>query len=285
MKKHYNIGDAFEYYLKESRVSPSTVKGLVGLRDKIEMANLDRIPLKDIYPALILKFLNSMTECGEATIFLRYVQIKTIFNKFIRDHALPISLNLSKLIKRPKIKQIKTGEEPFLTFEEVKGLLEVNLEDRPKLERARDLFCFMCFTGLSVSDLMQFSPDWISENKKWLVYHRKKTGNKCEIPVLPVTYRLMKKLRWPCRVSIRTLQGYCKAISLLIGRDVTLHGARKTWGSVALEMGFSIQSVAAMLGHSSSQLTEKIYAKVTKQKIEREMREIPNGIRELMNID
>jgi len=278
----YTVRDAFEYYLALPQIADSTRQNFGNTRDKAEKAGLLDLPITSVTPATILSFVNGLAG-KESFVFLQYIQLKTVINRIIRDHHIKTTVNLENIIKGPKKAQVLEGEEDYLNLEQVQMLLNVDLSENKYVNYARDMFCLMCLTGMAVSDLCNFTPKLVSADKTWLVYHRKKTNNKCEIPLFPTTIKLIEKHKWPCRISKRMLQHHCqKSISELLIKNVTAHTARKTWGCVALEMGFSIQSVAAMLGHSSSEITERIYAKVTKQKIQREMKEIPESIRKLI---
>lgn len=283
-KKEHTVASAFNYYLTEVKVSPSTKANFGYLRDKLGPAGMLTVSLADLTPAKVLKFLNGL-KMAESTVFLNYVQFKTVINRYLRDHALPFTVRLERLMKAPKQKQVLEGEEDYLTLDEVQQLLAVDLADKPDIEYARDMFAITCFTGMAIGDLIRFEKAWISPDGKWLRYHRKKNGQKCDIPMFPITHELINKYEWPCRVTKRTLQHHCTSISTLVGRKVTPHTGRKTLGSVALELGFSLETTALFLGHASVRITERIYARVSRKKIERELKEIPKAIREIMKID
>ncbi len=281
-RKVYTVRDAFDYYLALPQIADSTRQNFGNTKDKAEKAGMLELPITAVTPATILSFVNGLAG-KESYVFLQYVQLKTVINRIIRDHHIKTTVNLENVIKGPKKEQVLEGEEDYLVLEQVQWLLTVDLSENKYVDYARDMFCLMCLTGMAVSDLCNFTPKLVSADKTWLVYHRKKTNNKCEIPLFPTTIKLIEKHKWPCRISKRMLQYHChNSISKLLDKELSPHTARKTWGCVALEMGFSIQSVAAMLGHSSSEITERIYAKVTKQKIQRELKEIPESIRKLI---
>lgn len=284
MKKQspYTVKDAFEYYLSAMKIAESTKRNFAGTQDKVEAAGLINTPISQVTPAAIRKFVNGL-KGEDSTIFGHYIQLKTVINRFVSDHGIKLAFNLENIIKGPKKKEVLEGEEDYLTLSDVQLLLGIDLTAQPEIEYARDMFCLMCLTGMAVADMCKFTPKLMSADKKWLVYHRKKTHNKCEIPVFPTTLKLIEKHKWPCRISPRTMQHHCQEyISKLIAKKVTPHTARKTWGSVALELGFSMESASKMLGHSSIAITEQVYAKVTKQKISREMNEIPANIKALI---
>jgi len=60
------------------------------------------------------------------------------------------------------------------------------------------------------------------------------------------------------------------------------HGARKTFGTVALEWGYSLESVSKFLGHANPMITANIYARITQAKIEREMNALPDMVKKMM---
>lgn len=56
----------------------------------------------------------------------------------------------------PEIKTIRNKQVIFLTWEELIRLYELEFpEDKKYLDRARDVFCFQCFTSLRFSDVYQ----------------------------------------------------------------------------------------------------------------------------------
>ena len=280
------LADAFNYYLTKIKLSKSTKNNFGYTRDKIDKAGLLEGKIQSFTPAKFREFLAGLSDLSEASTFQVYIQVKTVLNRYIHDHNLDIKIHLDRLMRQPKPKQVKEGEENYLTFQEVKDLMDIDLSNNPKANYARDLFCLMCFTGMAVSDMGKFTPDkCVSMDGKWMSYYRKKNGQKCEIPLLPVTHLIIERNKWPAKISDRVMQKRCDDLSKLVGKKVTPHTARRTWGGIALEFGFSMETVAHFLGHSTIRITEKIYAKVSRQKIERELKEIPQSMRDLMKVD
>lgn len=281
-RDHHLLEEAFTYYLTQCKISDNTRSNFTYTKNKVAATELLKMNLRDITPALLLKFLNSLTGLEDSTKWNTFVQIKTVINRYIKDHHLNIEHTLNGLIKKPAQQHTVVGEEEYLTLDEVRTLLAVNLSDRPKLAYARDMFCIMCFTGMAIGDLVRFTPDWIGEDGKYLIYNRTKRGRRSEVPIFPISYELIHRHTWPCKISDRTMQYHCEDISELVGRKVTPHTGRHSWGCIALELGFSIESVSKMLGHSSIKITQDLYAKVTRQKIEREKLEIHENTMDLM---
>ena len=51
-----------------------------------------------------------------------------------------------------------------LSESEIQKLMNHDLSDRPSLERVRDLFCLLCYTGQRFEDLINFDPKDIKNN-------------------------------------------------------------------------------------------------------------------------
>ena len=77
---------------------------------------------------------------------------------------------------------------------------------------------------------------------------------------------------FPDTMSDWKLLRHLKAVGLACGirTPLTWHCARHTFGTLTLEVGVPIESIAKMMGHSSIASTQ-IYAQVTDQKIARDM--------------
>lgn len=282
-KDKHLVKDAFKYYFNTCKVSENTIKSIQSVQAKVIIADLYNKPIKDINGAVMREFIASLSHHKQSTIHENYMKFKTVLNRYITENGLEIKLTIDGLFKTP---QKDDSEIDYLVWDEVKSLLEVDLSNK-KDAYFRDLFCLMCFTGMAVSDLMRFNPKkGISEDGKWFSYVRKKTGSKCDfIPLLPAAREIISRNLWPVKISIRTIQYKCDIISELIGRKVKSHGARKTFGTIMLEYGFSIESVARMMGHSNPIITANIYAHVTSEKIKKEMNNMPPAVKELMEIN
>ena len=77
---------------------------------------------------------------------------------------------------------------------------------------------------------------------------------------------------FPDTMSKGKLSTHLKTVGLACGirTPLTWHCARHTFGTLTLEAGIPIESIAMMMGHSSIASTQ-IYAQITDQKIARDM--------------
>jgi integrase len=91
----------------------------------------------------------------------------------------------------------KPPETIFLSEEELQRI--IHIEPRYKRQRAmRDMFLFMCFTGLSYVDLKAITYDNIhtdSDGGTWLMGNRIKTGVAYVVKLLPIAIELIEKYR------------------------------------------------------------------------------------------
>ena len=80
---------------------------------------------------------------------------------------------------------------------------------------------------------------------------------------------------FPDTMSDWKLLRHLKAVGLACGirTPLTWHCARHTFGTLTLEAGVPIESIAKMMGHSSIASTQ-IYAQVTDQKIAKDMERV-----------
>lgn len=275
----HKVSDAFGYYFRTAEVVDSTKRSLEAVKSKVTAAGLMDTSIKDINGVMMRDFVSGLV-LKNSTAYEVYVRFNTVLNRYIRDYQLDIKLPKG-IIKRHQAVEMEQSE--YLVWDELQKLITVEVEDDSD-RYGRDLWCLMALTGMAISDLLLFHPDKnVSDDGKWLHYSRKKTKNKCSIPLILMAREIIERYEWPVKIATRTIQYKSEGIvSRLVGRKMKTHGARKTFGTVALEWGYSIESVSKFLGHANPMITANIYAKVTQAKIEREMKDIPEMVRKMM---
>ena len=172
----------------------------------------------------------------------------------------------------------------FLSKGDVSKLLAFPLQDEGA-ELSRRMFLFSVFTGLAFVDLRGLRASQIetnSEGKRYIRKARQKTEVESLIPLHPIAEQILAlytkaKSRgdykiFPDTMSDWKLLSHLKAVGLACGirTPLTWHCARHTFGTLTLEAGVPIESIAKMMGHSSIASTQ-IYAQVTDQKIAKDM--------------
>lgn len=149
-----------------------------------------------------------------------------------------------------------------------------------RLQQVADVYVFQCYTGFAYVDLKAFDTKkhlHLINGKMWISEARTKTKHEALLPLFKDAARILKKYNGNLPVlSIQKYNCYIKEVAEIIGfkKHLTTHTARKTFGMVKLNEGFSIESVARMLGHSTIKVTQKVYAKVTHVRIENERKNL-----------
>lgn len=212
------------------------------------------------------------------------------FRKVIR-----LGVKMEWLDKDPfamfKLKMNKV-ERGFLTKEEL-----FEIEDKqiniPRVQFARDVFVFSCYTGMAYIDVMQLTPMNITkgiDGNKWIKTFREKTDTPVNVPLLPKALEIVETYKNHPRsiahgtifpvISNQKLNSYLKEIGDICGiqKNLTFHLARHTFAtSVTLSNGVPIETVSKMLGHTSIRTTQ-IYAKVVEHKVSFDMGALKNKL-------
>jgi integrase len=170
-------------------------------------------------------------------------------------------------------------EREILTMAEI---LNMHQKKMPliRLEEAKDIYIFCCFTGLAYNEVYSLTSQNIqvgNGGKKWIVIDRQKTGSPEHVPLLNIAGQIIEKYKkhQHCLLNNRLLPVNCnqnyngsiKEIAVICGidKDLSSHTARHTFATtVTLENDVPLESVSKMLGHKSMKTTQ-IYARITKR--------------------
>lgn len=135
------------------------------------------------------------------------------------------------------------------------------------IERVRDLFVFQTYMCLAYSDLKNFNTNYISEVNGMKVYigNRIKTDKGFTIPMLKPAIEILKKYngKLPIISNVKYNE-YLKIVAQAAGIDkpISTHWARHTGATMLLNEGIDMKIVAKICGHSSTKITEQVYAKL-----------------------
>lgn len=178
-----------------------------------------------------------------------------------------------------------------VTYRDRRFLSELELQTvigakRPNYKTAivRDIFVFCCFTGIAYADVKKLAPDDIHTDERgdmWIIDKRTKTGTQFRVKLLPVARQLIEKYsrldmpgervflikgRKSMNMSLRHVARHAG-----LSFNPTTHLARHTFATtVTLSQGVPLETVSKMLGHKHITTTQ-IYAKITNDKIGRDM--------------
>jgi integrase len=251
-----------------------------------EKYHLSDIPFSALDRSFIDKYdlyLRTERKLSQGMIVLLTIRLGTIINHAIAEGIITANPFAGYERMRPAPKQ------KYLPRKELDKLMSTPLTS-PTHYVIRDMFLFSCFTGVSYCDMCRLTDDnlWTAEDGTvWIKSKRGKTGVDYQVPLLDLPLQILEQYR-DTATDGRLLPMYSnpamnralKTIAETCGifRRVSFHVARHTYASeITLSQGIPIETVSRMLGHSEIKTTQ-IYAKITDDKIDEDMRRLEERI-------
>lgn len=93
----------------------------------------------------------------------KYISTLKVFLKWCNDNDYLVHPDVFKT-QKTNFKKKAYNEIIALSESEIQKLMNHDLSDRPSLEKVRDLFCLLCYTGQRFEDLINFDPNDIKNN-------------------------------------------------------------------------------------------------------------------------
>jgi len=201
--------------------------------------------------------------------FAKIVSVLKSFLNWASERDIKVSAHFSKFSFPEKEKAII-----FLTLDELMNLYNYDFKNE-RLNNARDLYCFGCFTGLRVSDIMELKSEHIRENN----IHKtiRKTKSNEIIPLNPYALEILRKHEgYPDKllpsISSQKLNEYIKECCQIVGITepvnivkfygsktkeftyqkwelITTHTARKTFLTNSIILGMNYMAARGIGGH------------------------------------
>ena len=294
-EREHTLISVFEHHNNEMHKSlePGTTKNYTTTMLYLKLFLKEKMNTSDIYLSQLnykwlLDFESFVKErhpfehrrpCGQNTAMKHIERLRKMIGIAIKNEWLD---------RDPFIKFKATYERysrQFLSAEELFAIENKKFKiDR--LEYAKDIFIFCCYTGLAYIDVLSLKPDNINigiDGNYWITTFRHKTDTSVKVPLLSKPMAIMEKYKnhpWcvnenrvlPVNTNSR-MNAYLKEIADLCGiqKNLTFHIARHTFATtVTLTNGVPIESVSSMLGHTNIKTTQ-IYAKVIQSKVSEDM--------------
>lgn len=172
----------------------------------------------------------------------------------------------------------------YLSKTDVARILAMPFQNK-EAEFVRRIFLFSVFTGLAFADVSKLRYCDIETNSAGIHYirqYRKKTDVESITPLHPIAEQILSQfppkekkedsLIFETSLSRIQIGMHLKAIGLACGirQPLSFHVGRHSFGTLTLEAGVPIESIAKMMGHASIASTQ-IYAQITDSKISRDM--------------
>ena len=176
----------------------------------------------------------------------------------------------------------RTGIDKYLTFEEFKKIKSTPMPSEC-LEKVRDVFIFQTYTCLRYSDLAAFDSRRVQEIKGVSVYLGSsiKTNKRFVIPLLTPAIEILHKYEGKLPIISNVKYNlYLKAVAQAAGIDkkISSHWARHTGATMLLNEGTDMKIVSKVCGHSSTRITEQVYAKLLDETVVDAIQEISDRL-------
>lgn len=189
--------------------------------------------------------------------------------------------NPYKWLNIPKTQE-SLGLERCLTPDEFNKLKTAPMPTK-SLEKVRDVFVFQTYTCLRYSDLKKFDSRKVQEIKGMPVYlgDSVKTNKPFVIPLLSPALDILHKYEGKLPViSNPKYNEYLKVVAQAAGLDYKLstHWARHTGATMFLNKGAEMKIITKVCGHSSTRITEQVYAKLLNETVVDAIQEISDKL-------
>jgi integrase/recombinase XerD len=273
---------------REKACQVGEIKNATLIRNYMICMNIERfmkshdltgIRLEDISPKFANDFylwIQSDRDAGKAYAAKNIQILKAVVNHAILNGHIKFNVLAPLRFKRGFKKRVL-----YLQPEEVRTL-EAWQFASVRLQQVADLFILQCHTGFSYADLASFDLSQHIEKdesgKEWIIKPRSKNSEEAVLPLFEGAKTIIdkysvitiqgRKLILP-KISNQKYNSYLKEIADILGYKIALttHIGRKTFGTIALNNGFSLEAVSKMLGHTSVKTTETHYAVILKKRI------------------
>lgn len=176
--------------------------------------------------------------------------------------------------------RFKRGEseaDRFLTEDELRTLMTAPMS-KGGVARARDMFVFQSFTGISYSDLCEFDFSKVRDAQDGLKIYsgrRVKTGEPFVFVLLPTALEILRKYDY--KLPVVSNAGYNSNLKQAakdagIDKPIASHWARRTAAVLFANHGVPYEVVAKILGHSNVSTTAQFYARISEKTLLETMR-------------
>ena len=169
-----------------------------------------------------------------------------------------------------KMQKGKSKDPVFLTSEEVERIKSLKA-DIDKIDKARDLFIFQCYTGMAYIDMQNFARSDIQtvEGREVIRSNREKTDESFVLLFLPEAKAVAEKYDYDFpKISNQKYNDFLKLVAASAGvtKNLTSHVARHTFATYLINKGIPIESVSRALGHATIRQTQH-YARMLGKKV------------------
>ncbi|WP_298351044.1 site-specific integrase [Runella sp.] len=296
-EREHTLLSLIKYHNEElsTTIKPGTLKNYFATHKYVERFLKEKLKTSDIFLSelnhkFVVDFelfikntaapLDPLRRCGNNTVMKHIERLRKMINVAIRNEWIT-----KDPFQRYRLSFNKTNRH-FLTAEELTLIVEKAYPIQ-RLQQVKDLFVFSCYTGLAYTDLIHLTSENLVrgiDGQLWIESSRQKTDQAIKVPLLNQALEILNRYQDHPKavvygrlfppISNQRMNSYLKEIADTCGisKNLTFHIARHTFATtVTLTNGVPIESVSAMLGHSTIRTTQ-IYAKVVESKLSGDMK-------------
>jgi len=246
-----------------------------------------------------IRYKFSREDVGLNSLSLSFIEDYDYYLRVERNMANNTVSDLMKHLKKIIMRAMKHGtlkKNPFSGYaysqtemvcrhlqpDELERIMKTHISDK-SLCYVRDIFVFACFTGLAYADLCNLSEENLkteNDGRMWICIERQKSKTECNIPLMKLPLKIIEKYRSERKVGklFKTVSSgflasnFRKLEKLCSVPHISYQAGRHTFATqICLSQGVPIASISKILGHTSIKTTQ-IYAKVTGQKVNKDMK-------------
>src|SRR5690625_4396134 len=226
----------------------------------------------------------------EFDFYLRYDQ--QCAHNTVWVYTMPVLKLMTLAVKKGLIRQnpfehyeisMKEVDRGYILKEDVEKLMRTPVPHK-RYELVKDIFIFSCFTGLSYIDIKNLTEKNIQtffDGHQWIISRRQKSDVASNVRLMNIPKGIIEKYKGTTRNEFifpvptnNTCNNHMKILienaEIITEKRVTFHTARHTFGTMFLTEGIPLESLSKMMGHTNIATTQ-IYAKITSQKISKDM--------------
>lgn len=203
------------------------------------------------------------TVCGRVNI------LKAVLHRAELDGIIEHRPDFSGLCPTPE-----PGHREFLTIQELRAMLDVEIPDRIK-----NPFMFACFTGLRLNDVRTLK--WSDIQNDIIVLRQHKTAEFVHIPISANAALFMPEktgervfMDFPtCETWYgKKIKEWVKAAG--VRKNISFHCSRHTFATLSLDNGADLFTISKLLGHTKITTTQ-IYTKALDEGRRKAVESIP----------
>ena len=241
----------------------------------------DYLTFTNITPAFLRKYEVFLRSRGgtDGGISIRQRTLRALYNKAIERNIIK---DINHPFKSYKISKLKSkGLKKALNMEQVKNIINLDLNKYPLLTNSRNYFVFSFYTrGMNFADMMKLEWKAINDNK--IYYIRSKTKGNFMVKILPpvreildfyAKYTLGTKYIFPILLKEdltptqlenrkdKTLKRYNKDLKEIaqicgIDKNISSYVARHSFANCLKQKGVATDIISESMGHQNLAVTQ-----------------------------